>query len=242
MQLDGGNVQYPAPLFLDQKPLPWVTTATHLGHEFHQASNMDYDTKCKRGRFIGESTEIRETFSFAEPSQILHAVRVHCSHFYGSMLWDLRRDAVGQFCRSWNTCVKLAFHVPRSTHTYLVENVLAPEFTPVKTELMARYLKFHQGLVNSNSFEIQALVHIIQQDVRSTTARNLELISSETGKSWSSLTAKQIRQDVIVPEVPVNHVWRVRLLKRLLQDRKELEVLLVNTDDITALIDSLCSS
>ena len=107
---------------------------------------------------------------------------------------------------------------------------------------MARYLKFHQGLVNSNSFEIQALVHIIQQDVRSTTARNLELISSETGKSWSSLTAKQISQGVIVPEVPVNHVWRVRLLKRLLQDRKELEVLLVNTDDITALIDSLCSS
>ena len=138
--------------------------------------------------------------------------------------------------------MKLAFQVPRSTHTYLVENVLAAEFTPVKTELMARYLKFHQSLVNSSSFEIQVLVNTFQQDVRSTTARNLQLISGEAGQCWSTLTAKKIRQAVKVSEVPANHVWRVSLLSRLLNDRKEMEALLVNTDDINAMIESLCSS
>ena len=66
-----GVVQYPAPLSLDGKLLPWVQSATHLGHELHQASTMDQDAKVKRARFIGDSTEVRETFNFAEPQQIL---------------------------------------------------------------------------------------------------------------------------------------------------------------------------
>ena len=108
---------------------------------------MDFDTKIKRARYIGDSTEIRETFSFADPSQILRAVRIYCGHYYGAMLWDLDSEMTGQMCRSWNTCVKLSYDIPRSTHTYIVENILASNFLPAKTELMARFVKFHQNLV-----------------------------------------------------------------------------------------------
>ena len=121
-------MNYPAKLSLDGKPLPWVVSATHLGHELHQTANMDHDMKCKRARFIENSTEIRETFSFAEPSLVLQAVRLYTGHYYGSMTWDLQSEIAGQLFRSWNTCVKLAFDVPRSTHVYLVQNVLADEF------------------------------------------------------------------------------------------------------------------
>ena len=75
------------------------------------------------------------------------------------MLWDLQSEGAGMFYRSWNTCVKLAYNIPRSTHTYLVENYLAAEFTPIRTELMARYIKFYDSLLNSKSFEIQVLVN-----------------------------------------------------------------------------------
>ena len=44
---------------------------------------------------------------------------------------------VGQFCRYWNTCVKLAYDIPRSTHTYLVEHCLAAEFTLLRLELLS---------------------------------------------------------------------------------------------------------
>ena len=100
--------QYPAKLTLDGKPLPFVPPATHLGHELQQSGTMDQDAKVKRARFIADSTDIRETFSFAETDQVLSAIKVYCGHFYGSMLWDFTSDSVGQFCRSWNTCVKLA--------------------------------------------------------------------------------------------------------------------------------------
>ena len=203
---------------------------------------MEHDVKCKRARFIGESTEIREAFAFAEPTQILQAVRVYCGHFYGSMLWDLQSEGAGMFYRSWNTCVKLAYNIPRSTHTYLVENYLAAEFTPIRTELMARYIKFYDSLLNSKSLEIQVLVNTITKDARSTTSRNLGLVVRETKQELSTLTAKKVRQCVVVPEIPINHGWRVPLLKRLLQDRREMELLLVNTSDINDMINSLCSS
>ena len=114
------NVTYPVNLRLYNQDLPWVETATHLGYELHQLCDMSYDCKTKRGQFIGTSTDIRETFSFAHPDQVLNAVNIYVSHFYGAMLWDFTSDICGQFYRSWNTCVKLAWDIPRSTHTYLV--------------------------------------------------------------------------------------------------------------------------
>ena len=47
---------------------------------------MEYDAKCKRGSFIGKSTDIREMFAFAKPAQVLETVTVYTSHLYGSML------------------------------------------------------------------------------------------------------------------------------------------------------------
>ena len=119
-----------------------------------------------------------------------------------------------QFCRSWNTCVKLSYDIPRSTHTYLVEHCLASEFTPVKTEMMARYIKFHRSLKNSKSFEVRALVNVVSNDIRSTTARNLALIETETGQSIRNLTPKLVRELVKIQDFPVNQDWRFSLLKR----------------------------
>ena len=77
---------------------------------------MDMDTKMKRAAFINNSTDIRHMFSFALPEQVLSAVSVYTAHFYGAMLWDLYGEMSGQVFRSWNTCVKLAWGLPRSTH------------------------------------------------------------------------------------------------------------------------------
>ena len=66
---------------------------------------MEHDTKCKKGRFIQESTEVREMFSFANPSQILKAIQVYCGHFYGLMLANLYGEMANQLFRSWSTCV-----------------------------------------------------------------------------------------------------------------------------------------
>jgi hypothetical protein len=88
-----------AALHLYGVELPWVESATHLGHELHQDAHQDFDCKCKRGQFIHNSTSIRETFKFAGPEQILQAVNIYCCDFYGSMLWDLYDDQAEQMYR-----------------------------------------------------------------------------------------------------------------------------------------------
>ena len=121
------NRQKPVPLQLYGKD-PIVPTATHLGHELHQDANMEYDCKCKRAQFVDNSTKIRETFSFADKPQILHAIQVYCCDFYGSMLWELYGEDAPKFFRRWNTCTKLSSNLPRNTHVYFVDSLLSCGF------------------------------------------------------------------------------------------------------------------
>ena len=88
---------------------------------------MELDTRIKRAQFIEYCIQIREAFSFAFPDQIIKAVKIYALHLYGAMLWNFDSNSTGMYCRSWNTNIKLAYEVPRETHTYIVENCLATE-------------------------------------------------------------------------------------------------------------------
>ena len=57
----------PPPLILCGRNLPWVASATHLGHELNESGTMDHDAVVKRAKFIDDSVEIRTMFSFASP-------------------------------------------------------------------------------------------------------------------------------------------------------------------------------
>ena len=97
--------QKPDPLMLNGKQLPWVESALHLGHVLHESGSMEKDIKAKRATFIGESTEVRETFGFASPSEVLRAVKVYVGSHYGSNLWELDSPMTEQYYSAWRTCV-----------------------------------------------------------------------------------------------------------------------------------------
>ena len=123
----------PAPLSLCGRELPWVTTATHLGHELHETGTMEHDALVKRALFIANTVEIRESFSFASPVEILSAIKTYCCSFYGSMLWDLDGDGARKFFNSWSTAVKLTWAVPRATRTGPVESWVPKQVTGGET-------------------------------------------------------------------------------------------------------------
>ena len=82
------NMRKPVPLRLCGQDLPWVESATHLGHELHQSGTMEHDAKVARARYIDQTVEVRQAFSFASPVEVLRALQVYCTSYYGSMLWD----------------------------------------------------------------------------------------------------------------------------------------------------------
>ena len=68
------NARKPVPLRLCGQNLPWVESATHLGHELHQSGSMEHDAKVARARYIDQTVEVRQSFSFASPVEVLHAL------------------------------------------------------------------------------------------------------------------------------------------------------------------------
>ena len=100
---------------------------------------MEHDTVVKKAKFIDESVEVRTMFHWAAPPDILKAMKVYCSTFYGCMLWDLAGDKAIQVYNSWNTAVKLAWDCPRQTRTFLVQQVLSCGISSARTDILARF-------------------------------------------------------------------------------------------------------
>ena len=233
---------YPFPLKLNGSDLPWVLHATHLGHELHQLCDMEYDAKTKRAQYIQTAIQIQETFSFANPPELIKAIQTYAGHWYGSMLWNLSGDMACQIYRSWSTSVKVVWDVPRSTHTFLVDNLLSAGFYSVKQPLAGRYVNFFFGLLKSLSPEVRAVASMVGRCARSTTGRNLLYIGRETGLDPWRCKAWMVKENILRTEVPVGDGWRVQYLAKLLAARKDMQTNCQNTDEITTLIESLCSS
>ena len=74
------NVVLPEPLHLRGEQLPWVTTVEHLGHTLQQDCTIDLDDRRKRASFIDKSSDIRDTFHFAHPEQVMKLNYLLCSN------------------------------------------------------------------------------------------------------------------------------------------------------------------
>ena len=87
------HVSEPDPLSLFGEELPWVNSAEHLGHTLHKDCTMHMVARTKIASYIDKTCDIRNTFNFAHPDQILKAGQVYCSDAYGFMPYDLSSQA-----------------------------------------------------------------------------------------------------------------------------------------------------
>ena len=234
----------PANLQLYGVDLPWVDTASHLGNELHWKCTMDQDMKLKRGSFISRSTEVRETFGFAQPNQVLHAVKTYCFDMYGAMTWPLFSEKAKQVFNSWSTCVKLAWGVPRATHTYLVDNFLSAGIPSVKASVLARYLKFYDSVSSSPAIEVRVVANLAAADIRSITGNNLFNLRKATSLDLNKENMSKARTVLLNmrKEVPVLDSWRIGCLQKFLNEKFILVAGHQPTDQVDSLIDSLCST
>ena len=233
---------YPASLQLYGRDLPWVTHATHLGHELHQDCSMDMDTKMKRASFIKNSTDIRDMFSFALPNQVLNAIQVYSAHFYGSMTWDLYGIMANQVYRSWNTCVKLVWSLPRSTHNYFVEHLLAQDFRSARQQIFSQYIGFLKRLRRSVSSEVRILSNIVAKDIRTVTGKNCFNLCQEFSLDPWEVSASSFSSSYKYYPMPDQDKWRLSFLMDLLKNKYEMQACDENIDIVIGLIESLCST
>ena len=206
-------------------------------------TNMSNDCQRARATYIRKTVEIREQLSFAHPVEILKALQVLSTDAYGSMVWDLSCDQAEQYFKSWNTCIKLVYGVPRSTFTYLVEGFLAGDQVSLRNQVLSRYPGFYRSLLNSSSEEVSILARIVSRDPRSTTYRNLKYLERLTKlRQPEFYTAFKIKEALPVQKVPVGEQWRLGLLTSLLKIKIEKFIWVEDNKHICAMIDSLAST
>ena len=237
------NVTKPANLQLYGTDLPWVSTATHLGHELHQDALMEHDCNCKRARFIDSSTTIRESFEFAKKEQLMNAIQIYCSDFYGSMLWNLFGEAAAKFFRCWNTCAKLCWDLPRDTPVYFVDNLLSCGIPSIRAQVLTRYVKFYRSLMKSPSKEVAVVARMVGNNASTTTGSNILNISLETNLNPKTSPMSKFYDMLHQPvEIPRGSAWRINLLENYMKIREAQRLACDDTSYIDSLIESLCST
>ena len=236
------NVVYPDNLQLNDHVLPWVQKADHLGHVLSQQCNMEANARILKAKYIEKTIDIRETFSFAHPEQIMRALDIFSSDCYGLMLHDLGSQSSESVFKAWNTAVKLTWNVPRDTYTYIVENLLARNFNSLRNQIYSRYSRFFQSLLTSSSKEVSLLANIVARDCQTVTAKNVKLVERAAGCSPWDYSTIRIKSGLKKPPAPENDDWRLPLLSKMLDLRRHEESLLNKTDNLSKMIDSLCNS
>ena len=80
-------------------------------------------------------------------------------------------------------------------------------------------------------------------DPRSTTCRNLKYLSLKTGfEQPESYSSWKVREALPVQRVPMNEMWRLGLLAKLMEMKRNKYMEVKDSQRITAMIDSLCST
>ena len=204
---------------------------------------MEFDAKCKKFSFIEKTTQLRESFSFAHPTEVIHAMKIYCCDHYGSMLWDLGGKMAGQVFRVWNTAVKLAWGLPRQCHSYFLE-MLSGGITSAQCDIFTRYAGFVKKLRSSSNYEVRILFNIVSRDIRSTTGRNIKLVSDQCGRLDLILSSSKEMNDntLVSTEIPPEDAWRIPYLAKLLTQRQESYYDGQSSEFLTLMIDSLCSN
>ena len=235
----------PAPLLLCGRPLPYVATATHLGHELHESGEMRHDTTVKRAVLIGKSVEVRDSFSFAAPPSVLRALNVYCSSYYGSLAgWDLAGPEAHSFYDVWRLNVLLTHNLPRGTRRYFLPQ-LAPGAISAKAEIMARFVRFFRSLRTAPSHEVATAALLQARDLRTTLGKNIAQVEKETGQDVWTASPELVRAILTereTAEPPPEDAWRLPYLDKLLLQRGEAhrEGLKDEEKRIQELINSLC--
>ena len=93
---------------------------------------------------------------------------------------------VSKYFNSWKTCVKLAWGVPRATHSYFID-YLSGGMVTVRRDVIARYAGFYKSLLTSPCREVNILTRVVARDIRTTTDRNMRLLEEEAGGlTWAA--------------------------------------------------------
>ena len=221
---------------LGNDPLPWVTHGKHLGNNLENVING-----LRRAQYVDKNCEINQEFYFAHPETRFKLNRIYNGHFTGSPLWDLFCKESVMLENSYNVSFRATYDLPRSTHRYFVEAVTNQKH--VKSVLIQRFLSFIDQIQSCPKDIVRHLLSIIKYDVGSVTGSNLRNIMQLLNKDTVHELKPSDANFMSYKEVPVGELWRIDMLKELIEERNhQVEIEGFTTEELDDMINFICTS
>ena len=231
------------PVKLCGNDLPWVSSCTHLGNTVTSTKGKDIrsqDVKNKRASFINRTNEILQEFYFAHPATRSKVINIQNTHFYGSVLWDLRSVEVTKLEKSWNVSVRRTFNLPWDTHCYLIEPFSNEPH--IRTILAKRFVNFISAIRNSQKRTLRNLLKVVEFDTPSVTGRNLRNILLMTNVTdIRMLKPSDVKAKYC--DIPSQEKYRVDVIREIVDIKDgQLNVPGFNTEELDLILKHVCSS
>lgn len=175
---------------LNNKALPFVTNAKHLGNIL-DVTNNNKDISVKRGITIGKINGVLQEFNFAHPRTKCAVMQKYCTSFYGCELWDLYSNEFNSLLTAWNISIRKAWDVPNKTHRRFIEPLSG--YAHIKNMIFKRFLHFfNQCMSHKENTMLNHVARIVCFNVDTTTGANLRKIWLETGVSPYQSSCKKV--------------------------------------------------
>ena len=229
-------------LTLGDHPLPWITSAKHLGNTLENIINgLKKDIMIKRAKYIGRKNELEQEFYFAHPDTKSKLNRIYNFSFCGSPLWDFSSREFEMMENTYNVSVRLCYNLPRTTHRNLIEAV--SETPHLRSVLIQRFLSFIDQVKNCPKEVAKTLLSVIEHDVRSVTGSNLrhimKICEKDSFRDLSPNDAKSIKYHPL----PDDQLWKADMIKEIVEVRSNnFEIVGFSHSDLNTIMDYLCTS
>ena len=192
------------PILLNGIPLPWVDKMKHLGNILQCENDMVLDVGLKRAKFIGKVHSLNQELHFCNSDVLIKLYNIYCCSFYGSNLFDLFSDTLERLYCSWNTAVRVAFKLPNTTHTYLIESI-SDSLHP-KVMLCSRFIRYFKSCQASSKQIVSLLSNMKHEDQRTFVGRKVKRISEASQKPLGDITPSIVKKMMSYRDIPENEM------------------------------------
>ena len=194
-------------LTLNDKTLPWVDSVKHLGTTItDELADMSQDLLEKRAQYISKNNELIQELHYAHPSTKILVNHIYNTHFYGAPLWDLFSSSFQKLEKTWNVSHRLMLSLPRTTHRYFIEPLTGKSH--INKSIWKRFMKFIKSISESRKMVLRNVLHLVKDDCRLTTGRNLRKIMLMSDQDVGSTQPYRT--------IPDNESWRISLVQEII--------------------------
>lgn len=233
---------------IDNKPISFVKSFTHLGHIITSELTDDADVIKRCSDFIGQVNNtvcfFRKLRSFVQNNLF----RSYCTSYYGCELWRLSNRNIDNLCVAWRKSLRRIWHLPQHTHCYFLP--IIGQCLPIYDEICRRSINFVRSCIAHESPVIRFITQYGVLYARSSSflGENMLFCMQRYNCSLSDLLYGSINAVIssfFFNSVDVSMRESANLLLESLMIRDGLMKLptgMFSSDELQCIIDYVCTS